>query len=55
VTFALVEVRTPTTREEFIVLPELSATTDKQRMVVRTAQPFLPNATSSIAPAASMS
>jgi len=52
---AFVEVRTPTTREEFTALPELSVTTDKQRMVVRPAQHFLPNAMSSIAPTASMS
>jgi putative endonuclease len=40
-TLAFVEVRTRTTREEFTALPELSVTTDKQRMVVRTAQRFL--------------
>jgi len=54
-TLAFVEVRRPTTREEFSALPELSVTTDKQRKVVRTAKRFLPNAMSSIAPAASMS
>lgn len=40
-TLAFVEVRTRTTREEFTALPELSVTTDKQRVVVRTAQRFL--------------
>src|ERR1700719_1316187 len=40
-TLAFVEVRTRTTREEFTALPDLSVTTDKQRMVVRTAQRFL--------------
>jgi putative endonuclease len=40
-TLAFVEVRTRTTREELAALPELSVTTDKQRMVVRTAQRFL--------------
>ncbi len=40
-TLAFVEVRTRTTREELTALPELSVTTDKQRMVVRTAQRFL--------------
>lgn len=40
-TLAFVEVRTRTTRAEFTALPELSVTTDKQRMVVRTAQRFL--------------
>jgi putative endonuclease len=40
-TLAFIEVRTRTTREDFTALPELSVTTDKQRMVVRTAQRFL--------------
>lgn len=40
-TLAFVEVRTRTTREDLAALPELSITTDKQRMVVRTAQRFL--------------
>jgi putative endonuclease len=40
-TLAFVEVRTRTTRKELAALPELSVTTDKQRMVVRTAQRFL--------------
>ncbi len=40
-TLAFVEVRTRTTREELAALPELSVTTDKQRMVVRSAQRFL--------------
>jgi putative endonuclease len=40
-TLAFVEVRTRTVREEFSALPELSITTDKQRVVVRTAQRFL--------------
>ena len=40
-TLAFVEVRTRTTREELTALPELSVTTNKQRMVVRTAQRFL--------------
>src|SRR6266852_8534527 len=40
-TLAFVEVRTRTLREELTALPELSVTTDKQRVVVRTAQHFL--------------
>jgi putative endonuclease len=40
-TLAFVEVRTRTTREDLTALPELSVTTDKQRMVTRTAQRFL--------------
>jgi putative endonuclease len=40
-TLAFVEVRTRTVREELSALPELSVTTDKQRVVIRTAQPFL--------------
>jgi putative endonuclease len=40
-TLAFVEVRTRTVREEMSALPELSVTTDKQRVVVRTAQRFL--------------
>ena len=40
-TLAFVEVRTRTVREQFSALPELSVTTDKQRVVVRTAQRFL--------------
>lgn len=40
-TLAFVEVRTRTVRDEWTALPELSVTTDKQRMVVRTAQRFL--------------
>jgi putative endonuclease len=40
-TLAFVEVRTRTVSEELTALPELSVTTDKQRMVVRTAQRFL--------------
>lgn len=40
-TLAFVEVRTRTVREELTALPELSVTTDKQRVVVRTAQRFL--------------
>jgi putative endonuclease len=39
-TQAFVEVRTRTVREELTALPELSVTTDKQRVVVRTAQRF---------------
>jgi Holliday junction resolvase-like predicted endonuclease len=35
-TLAFVEVRTRTVREELTALPELSVTTDKQRVVVRT-------------------
>jgi putative endonuclease len=38
---AFVEVRTRTVREELSALPELSVTTDKQRMVIRTAKRFL--------------
>jgi putative endonuclease len=40
-TLAFVEVRTRTVREQWSALPELSVTTDKQRVVVRTAQRFL--------------
>jgi putative endonuclease len=40
-TLAFVEVRTRTLREELTALPELSITTDKQRLVARTAQRFL--------------
>jgi putative endonuclease len=40
-TLAFVEVRTRTLREELTALPELSVTTDKQRVVIRTAQRFL--------------
>jgi putative endonuclease len=40
-TLGFVEVRTRTLREELTALPELSITTDKQRMVARTAQRFL--------------
>jgi putative endonuclease len=40
-TLAFVEVRTRTVREEFTALPELSVTTDKQRVLIRTAQRFL--------------
>lgn len=40
-TLAFVEVRTRTVRQELTALPELSVTTDKQRVVVRTAQRFL--------------
>jgi len=40
-TLAFVEVRTRTVREQLSALPELSVTTDKQRVVVRTAQRFL--------------
>ena len=40
-TLAFVEVRTRTVREELSALPELSVTTDKQRVVVRTARRFL--------------
>jgi putative endonuclease len=40
-TLAFVEVRTRTVREELTALPELSVTTDKQRVVVRTARRFL--------------
>jgi putative endonuclease len=40
-TLAFVEVRTRTLREEFTALPELSVTTDKQRVLIRTAQRFL--------------
>jgi Holliday junction resolvase-like predicted endonuclease len=40
-TLAFVEVRTRTVREELSALPELSVTTDKQRVVIRTAQRFL--------------
>jgi putative endonuclease len=40
-TLAFVEVRTRTLREELTALPELSITTDKQRVVARTAQRFL--------------
>jgi putative endonuclease len=40
-TLAFVEVRTRTLREDLTALPELSITTDKQRVVARTAQIFL--------------
>ena len=40
-TLAFVEVRTRTLREELTALPELSVTTDKQRVVIRTAQRFI--------------
>lgn len=40
-TLAFVEVRTRTVREDLTALPELSVTTDKQRVLVRTAQRFL--------------
>jgi putative endonuclease len=40
-TLAFVEVRTRTVREELTALPELSVTTDKQRVLIRTAQRFL--------------
>jgi putative endonuclease len=40
-TMAFVEVRTRTLREELTALPELSVTTDKQRVLIRTAQRFL--------------
>jgi putative endonuclease len=40
-TLAFVEVRTRTLREDLTALPELSLTTDKQRVVARTAQRFL--------------
>src|SRR5229473_22013 len=40
-TLAFVEVRTRTLREDFTALPELSITTDKQRVGARTAQRFL--------------
>ena len=40
-TLAFVEVRTRTIREDLTALPELSITTDKQRVVIRTAQRFL--------------
>jgi putative endonuclease len=40
-TLAFVEVRTRTLREELTALPELSVTSDKQRVVIRTAQRFL--------------
>src|ERR1700687_1418178 len=40
-TLAFVEVRTRTVREQWSALPELSVTTDKQRVVVRTARRFL--------------
>src|SRR5258706_6472695 len=40
-TLAFVEVRTRTLRQELTALPELSITTDKQRVVARTALPFL--------------
>jgi putative endonuclease len=40
-TLAFVEVRTRTLREDLTALPELSITTDKQRLVARTAQRFL--------------
>ncbi len=40
-TLAFVEVRTRSTSEEQAALPELSITTDKQNVVIRTAQRFL--------------
>ena len=41
-TLAFVEVRTRTVRDDALpALPELSVTTDKQRVVVRTARRFL--------------
>jgi putative endonuclease len=40
-TLAFVEVRTRTLRNVLTALPELSVTTDKQRVVVRTARRFL--------------
>ena len=40
-TLAFVEVRTRTFREDLPALPELSITTDKQRLVARTAMRFL--------------
>jgi putative endonuclease len=40
-TLAFVEVRTRTVRDTLTALPELSVTTDKQRVVVRTARQFL--------------
>jgi putative endonuclease len=40
-TLAFVEVRTRTVQKELSGLPELSVTTDKQRMIVRTARRFL--------------
>jgi putative endonuclease len=40
-TLAFVEVRTRTVKEELTALPELGVTTEKQRVVVRTARRFL--------------
>lgn len=40
-TLAFVEVRTRTVRGDLSALPELSITTDKQRVLIRTAQRFL--------------
>jgi putative endonuclease len=40
-TLAFIEVRTRTLREDLTALPELSITTDKQRVVARTAERFL--------------
>ena len=40
-TLAFVEVRTRTVKEEAAALPELSVTSEKQRVVVRTARRFL--------------
>jgi putative endonuclease len=40
-TLAFVEMRTRTVREQLSALPELSVTTDKQRVVIRTAKRFL--------------
>src|ERR1700719_3971934 len=40
-TLAFVEVRTRPLRKDLTALPELSITTDKQRLVARTAQRFL--------------
>lgn len=40
-TLAFVEVRMRTVRDELTALPELSVTTDKQRVLIRTAQRFL--------------
>lgn len=40
-TLAFIEVRTRTVKEDMTALPELSVTSEKQRVVVRTAQRFL--------------
>src|SRR5260370_3468773 len=42
-TLAFVEVRTRTLRDDLTALPELSITTDKQRVVARTAHRSLPD------------